>query len=56
MSYQTAKVSYDELANALNEIGSVNLVQILTSVEDGETVYTLIYINKTGQEIVIEQQ
>ena len=56
MSIETAQVGYDELAGALNQIGTVNLVDILASVEDGATVYTLIYINKTNSTIEIEPQ
>ena len=54
MVFETAQVDYAGLADALNQIGSVNLYQILTSVEDGATVYTLVYINKTGATIQIE--
>ena len=53
MIFETAQVGYDDLADALNQIGVVNLQHILTSVEDGATVYTLVYINKTNSDIVI---
>lgn len=46
MKYKTIKTDYNSLANVLNSVGE-NFSQIIPIMENGETLFVIVYIDWT---------